>query len=172
MKLKGKKVAILVENNYQEMEFYYPYYRLLEEGAEVIVVGSGRDVYTSKNGYPARQTVTAGEVAASDVDGVIVPGGYAPDIMRTNDEMVKLVREAFDGGKVVAAICHAGWMLASAGVLAGKKATAVRAIRDDMVNAGCEFLDQEVMRDGNLITSRTPPDLPAFMRETIAALDA
>ncbi len=171
MRLKGKKVAILIENNYQEMEFYYPFYRLQEEGAEVVVVGSGKDIYTSKFGYPARQTVSADNTSAKGLDGIIVPGGYAPDIMRTNQHMVDLVKQVSEQGGVVAAICHAGWMLASADVLRGKKATGVRAIRDDMVNAGCQFVDQEVVRDGNLITSRTPPDLPAFMREVISAIE-
>jgi len=101
---------------------------------------------------------------------VVVPGGYAPDLMRRYPAMVKLVREAFEQGKVVAAICHAGWMLASAGVLKGKRATCVPAIKDDVINAGATYVDAEVMRDGNLITSRMPSDLPAFCRTIIEAL--
>jgi protease I len=112
----------------------------------------------------------AEEVKAADFDAVIIPGGYAPDHMRRNKAMVDLVREAVQQKKIVAAICHAGWMLASAGVLRGRKATCYIAIKDDVVNAGAEYLDQEVVRDGNLITSRFPADLPAFCRTIIAAL--
>lgn len=170
MKLKGKKVAVLIENNYQELEFWYPFHRLREEGAEVVVVGTGRDGYTSKFGYPAKEDVTASGVDPKSLDAVVIPGGYAPDLMRVDKGMVDLVRGAYEEGKVVAAICHAGWVLVSADILKGKKATAVKMIRDDMVNAGCEFVDAEVVRDGNLITSRVPTDLPAFMREIISAL--
>ena len=170
MKLKGKKVAILLENNYQELEFWYPFYRLKEEGAEVVVAGVGREAYASKYGYPAREDVKASDLDPGSVDAVVIPGGYAPDLMRVDEGMINLVRGAHEAGKVVAAICHAGWVLVSAGVLKGKKATGVRMIKDDMVNAGCEFLDQEVVRDGNLITSRIPVDLPAFCREIIDAL--
>jgi protease I len=169
--LQGKRVAILAENMYQELELWYPLLRLREAGAETFIVGSGSaDTYTSKNGYPVQVDVVADQVHAADVDAVIIPGGYAPDLMRRYPAMVKLVREAFEQGKVVAAICHAGWMLASAGVLKGKKATCVPAIKDDVVNAGAEYVDAEVVRDGNLVTSRVPSDLPAFCRTIINAL--
>src|SRR6266581_8165629 len=124
MSLKGKRVAILAENNYQEMELWVPYYRLKEEGAEVKVVGAGgAKSYASKTGYPVNVDAQADQVSAVEFDAVVVPGGYAPDMMRRHESMVKLVREASQQGKVVAAICHAGWMLVSAGVLKGKKAT-------------------------------------------------
>ncbi len=106
----------------------------------------------------------------ADYDGIIIPGGYAPDLMRRFPPMVKLVRDAHDQGKVIGAICHAGWMLVSAGILKGKKATCFFAIRDDLINAGANYIDQDVVRDGNLITSRMPDDLPAFCREIILAL--
>lgn len=171
MRLKGKKVLVLAENQYQDMELWVPYYRLKEEGAEVTVVGSGSArSYTSKYGYPVEVQKEAKEIDVSGYDGVVVPGGYAPDMMRRYPEMVRIVREAYDKGKVVAAICHAGWMLASAGILKGKKATGFFAIKDDMVNAGANYVDAEVVRDGNLITSRKPDDLPAFCREMIQAL--
>ena len=171
MKIQGKRVALLVEDLYQDQEVWYPFYRLKEEGAEVVVVGSGSaKTYTSKHGYPIDADQAASEVSAADFDGVIIPGGYAPDLMRRYSAMVDLVREAFEGGKVVAAICHAGWMLASAGVLKGKQATCFFAIKDDIVNAGATYLDHEVVQDGNLITSRVPGDLPAFCRTIIAAL--
>lgn len=171
MELEGKRVAVLAENMYQELEVWYPLLRLREAGAETFVVGTGSAAtYTSKMGYPVQVDVTADQVSAADVDAVVVPGGYAPDLMRRYPAMVDLVRQAFDQGKVVAAICHAGWMLASAGVLKGKKATCFFAIKDDVINAGATYVDAEVVRDGNLITSRMPSDLPAFCREIIAAL--
>jgi protease I len=171
MKLAGKRIAILAENMYQEMELWVPYYRLREEGADVKIVGAGgAKSYTSKHGYPVNVDVQAEQVKAVEFDAVVVPGGYAPDMMRRHDSMVKLVREAAQQGKVVAAICHAGWMLASAGVVKGKKVTSFFSIKDDMVNAGGEWFDREVVMDGNLITSRKPDDLPAFCREIVRAL--
>jgi protease I len=135
------------------------------------VVGSGgAKGYTSKHGYPVSVDVQAEQTNAAEYDAVVVPGGFAPDLMRRSPAMVKLVREAFTGGKVVAAICHAGWMPASAGILKGKRATSFFSIKDDMVNAGATWVDQEVVVDGNLITSRKPDDLPAFCREIVKAL--
>jgi len=134
-------------------------------------VGTGSsDTYTGKHGYPVKVNTTADKVRAEDFDSVVVPGGYAPDYMRRYPAVLKLVRDAFDQGKVVAAICHAGWVLASAGILKGKRAACYHAIRDDIVNAGAEYINTEVVRDGNLVTSRKPDDLPAFMREVIEAL--
>jgi protease I len=171
MRLKGKKIVILIENNYQDLEFWVPYYRLKEEGVEVTVVGSGSSrTYTSKNGYPVEAEREAKDIDIAKFDGVIIPGGYAPDLMRRYPDMVRIVREAHQKGKVISAICHAGWMLVSAGILKGKKATGFFSIKDDLVNAGADYVDAEVVRDGNLITSRKPDDLPAFCRETIEAL--
>jgi protease I len=171
MKLAGKRIAILAENLYQEMELWVPYYRLREEGAEVRVVGAGGATsYASKHGYPVNVDVQAEQVKAVEFDAVVVPGGYAPDLMRRHPAMVGLVREAVQQGKVVAAICHAGWMLASAGVLKGRRATSFFSIKDDMVNAGAQWVDAEVVVDGTLITSRKPDDLPAFCRAIVAAL--
>jgi protease I len=172
VELEGKRVAVLAENNYQELELWYPLLRLREAGAETFVVGTGSaSTYKSKGGYPVNVDLEAGEVSANDIDAVIVPGGYAPDLMRRYEDVLRLVRDAFDQGKVVAAICHAGWVLASAGVLKGKQATCVPAIKDDVVNAGATYLDAEVVRDGNLITSRVPSDLPAFCRMIIRSLN-
>jgi len=171
MRLKGKKVVLLAENNYEDLELWVPYYRLKEEGAEVTIVGTGSSqTYTSKHGYPVEVNKEAKEIDMSKYDGVVIPGGYAPDMMRRFPEMVKIVREADQKGKIIAAICHAGWMLVSAGILKGKKVTGVSAIKDDLVNAGANYVDEEVVRDGNLITSRKPGDLPAFCREVIKAL--
>ena len=171
MQLKGKRVAILAENLYQEMELWVPYYRMKEEGAVVQVVGTGgAQSYTSKHGYPVSVDVQAEQVNALEYDAVIIPGGFAPDLMRRSPAMVTLVREAAKSGKVVAAICHAGWMPASAGILRGKRATSFFSIKDDMVNAGATWVDQEVVVDGTLITSRKPDDMPAFCRAIVAAL--
>lgn len=172
MSLTGKRVAILAENNYQELELWYPLLRLREEGAEVKVIGTGSaETYTSKHGYPVTVDAAADEVEAADFDAVIVPGGYAPDLLRRYEAVLKLVLEAHQQGKVVAAICHAGWVLISAGILKGRKVTCVSAIKDDVINAGATYVDQEVVQDGNIITSRVPTDLPAFCRTIIAALE-
>ena len=171
MQLTGKKVFILVETTYNDLEFWYPYYRLKEAGAEVQIVGPmGGVVYNGKAGLPAKTDIGMADVSAVDCDGVIIPGGYAPDHMRRHPAMVKLVRECVKQDKVVAAICHAGWMLASADILRGRTITSFFAIKDDMVHAGAAWVDKEVVVDGNLITSRTPDDLPAFMRSIIERL--
>jgi protease I len=171
MELEGKKVVIPVETMYNEFEFWYPYYRLKEAGAEVVVVGSGSaEEYTAKSGLPVKVDTSADQVSAADFDGIVIPGGYAPDHMRRYPAMVNLVKDIFEQGKVVAAICHAGWMLASAEVVQGRKLTSFFAIKDDLIHAGGNLVDDEVVIDGNLITSRTPNDLPAFMRAVIAAL--
>lgn len=171
MKLKGKTAALLVEDIYNEFEVWIPYYRLKEEGVVVTVVGSGTaSLYHGKLGIPVHVDKNAADVKASDFDAVIIPGGYAPDKMRLHPEMVGLVRDAFNLGKVVACICHGGWMLASAGILKGKRATSYIAIKDDMVNAGALWEDSEMVRDGNLITSRKPEDLPAFCRTLVQAM--
>lgn len=172
MDLKGKHFAVLVEDQYEDQELWYPLLRLREAGAAVTVVGpeSGK-TYASKHGYPANSDKAASEVSGDDFDGVIIPGGYAPDRMRRHESMVALVRDAHQLGGIVAAICHAGWMLCSAGLLKGKEVTSFSAIKDDMTNAGANWVDREVVQDGNLITSRTPDDLPVFLRTIIASCE-
>ena len=171
MELTGKRVAVLAEDFYEDLELWYPLLRLREAGAETFVVGTGtKEEYSSKYGHPVKVDLTADQVSAAEVNAIVVPGGYAPDKMRRYPAVLNLVRDAFEQGKVVAAICHAGWVLVSAGILKGKRVTSVSAIKDDMANAGAIWLNEEVVRDGNLITSRTPADLPAFCRTIIAAL--
>jgi protease I len=171
MSLSAKRVVVLAENLYEDLELWYPLLRLRGVGMEVQVVGTGSSsTYTSKHGYPVAVDASADEIKADQVDAIVVPGGYAPDRLRRYPAVLKLVREAFEQGKVVAAICHAGWVLVSAGILNGRKVTSFFAIKDDMVNAGAEWVNEEVVQDGNLITSRTPSDLPAFTDAIIAAL--
>jgi protease I len=171
MELKGKRVVIPAEDMYNEFELWYPYYRLLEAGAEVTLVGSGRtDTFKSKSGLPVTVDTSADKVSADDFDGMVIPGGYAPDHMRRYPAMVDLVKNIFNQGKPVAAICHAGWMLCSADVVKGKTLTSFFAIKDDLINAGADWVDKDVVVDGNLITSRTPDDLPVFMRAVVKAL--
>ncbi len=173
MSLKDKKIVILVEDQYQDQEVWYPYFRLKEEGAQVIVAGTGKkSVYKSKHGYEIVAETDAGKIKASDVDGVIVPGGYAPDMLRRYGFVNKLVADVFKQGKLVASICHGQWVLCSAGILKGKNATCFFAIKDDVVNAGAKYSDQEVVVDGNLVTSRCPDDLPAFMQACLKILNA
>jgi protease I len=171
MELQGKRIAILAENNYQELELWYPLLRFREAGAEVRVVGMpGVAEYHSKHGYPVKVDVAADAVTPDDFDAVIIPGGYAPDLMRRHAPMLALVRGVFERGGIVGMICHAAWVGISAGIVRGKRATCVSAIKDDLINAGAHYVDAEVVRDGNLITSRVPGDLPAFCRTIIAAL--
>jgi protease I len=172
MNLKGKRVAILVEKFYEDLELWYPYYRLKEAGCEVLLVGpKAGETYASKHGYPCKSEIAAADVTADKVDGVIVPGGYSPDHMRRCKPMVDLVTEAAKTGKVLAAICHGPWMLCSTkGALKGRRATGFFAVRDDVENAGMIWEDAPCVRDGNLVTSRTPADLPEFMQGILAAL--
>ncbi len=173
MALNGMKVAVFAENMYQELELWYPVLRFKEAGAQVTVVGPEKGAtYTSKHGYPVTSDAAASDVKGGDFDAVIVPGGYAPDYMRTKPDMLRIVREANSAGRIVAAICHAGWVLASADVVRGKRLTCVPNIKDDMIHAGANYVDEEAVQDGNLITSRRPGDLPAFCRTIIAALEA
>ncbi len=166
-----KKIAVLIEDNYQVLEVWYPYLRLREAGFETVFVGTGKKKkYDSKEGYPAEEELSIKEAKASDFDGVVIPGGYAPDILRRYSEINIFVRKMNDEGKLIAAICHAGSVLVSADILRGKKATCFFAIKDDIVNAGANFIDKEVVVDGNLVTSRNPYDLPSFCREIIRFL--
>lgn len=163
-------VAILVAEQYQDQEVWYPYYRLKEAGARVVTIGPERKSYPSKHGYPITADLAVAQANSAEYDGVIVPGGFAPDFMRREPRMSQFVRAACDRGAVIAAICHGAWLLCSADILRGKTATCFFAIKDDVVNAGATYVDRDVVRDGNLITSRTPEDLPAFMKAFLDAL--
>ena len=148
MGIAEKKIIIPIETMFNDQEFWYPYYRLQEAGYQVTVVGSGTaDSYTGKAGTVKKVDAAADGVSAGDYDGIVIPGGYAPDHMRRYPAMVQLVKDTFQRGKLVAAICHAGWMLASAGVLKGRRVTSYYAIKDDLVNAGADWVDEPVVVD-------------------------
>ena len=171
MELQGKRAAVLVEQLYQELEVWYPVYRLREAGCEVVLVGpeAGQN-YPSKLGYPAKSDVAARDISADEFDLVVIPGGYAPDHMRRHEAMIRFVSNMAEQQKVIASICHGAWVLCSTQALKGKKATCFFAVKDDVINAGGKYVDAEVVRDGNLITSRKPDDLPAFMKAVMQAL--
>lgn len=166
-----KRIAVLIEDHYQVLEAWYPYLYLRGEYFETVFVGPGRaKAYSSKEGYPVEEELPIDQANPEDFDAVVIPGGYAPDMMRRHPAMIDFVKAMDAGGKVVAAICHGPWMAASAGILAGRKATSYFAIKDDVTNAGATWLDQEVVVDRNLITSRHPYDLPAFCKQILEAL--
>ncbi|MCS4504505.1 type 1 glutamine amidotransferase [Arhodomonas aquaeolei] len=166
--LAGKRVCLLAEDEFEDIELLYPLHRFAEESAEVIVVGPRKATYTGKHGCTVEAHIASAEAASQDFDIVVVPGGYAPDRMRRHREMLEIVRRADTEGHVVAAICHAPWVLISARVVADRQLTGFWSIRDDLVNAGARYVDEPVVTDGNLVTSRHPPDLGAFCRAIIA----
>ena len=170
MELANTQIAILVEDDYQELELHYPRLRFIEAGATVKLLGTGKKSYTSEIGYPAPIDDDVSDVDPNDFDAVIIPGGMAPEKMRRNRAMVDFVRSMDNLGKPVAWICHAGSMAISADIIRNRRVTSFESIRDDMVNAGGIWLDEDVVVDDNLISSRTPPDLPAFCRAIIEVL--
>jgi protease I len=191
-KLTGKKVVIIVAHEFEDVELLYPVLRLSEEGAEIVVVPvceglhprphvEGKPV-TGRFGHPVPIPVMAEgnrysvssveELSAAEIDCLLFPGGYSPDVLRLHAETLELVRECHRQGKLLAAICHGPWILISAGVMGGKRATGYAAVRDDLTNAGADFVDVPAVRDDNIITGRVPDDLPEFCREIIKALSA
>ena len=169
--MNKKKIVILCEDLYEENELWYPYYRLLENGCEVTLVGTKKTEYIGKNGMPVKVGKLISEIKSEEIDGVIIPGGYAPDRLRRFQEVNDLVKNLFESKKLVASICHGPWVLVSARILAGRTVTCFSSIRDDVVNAGAVYVDEAVVEDGNLITSRTPADLPVFLKSIIAFLE-
>ncbi len=169
--MAGKRIAVLVDEMYQVTEVWYPYYRLIEAGFEVnLVAAEAQKEYHSKEGYPCVSEVAASQADPGQYDCMIVPGGFAPDYMRRSTDVIDFANGMVNAGKVIAAICHGGWLLCSTNIYKGKKATCFMAIKDDIKNAGADYMDAECVVDGNLITSRKPDDLPAFCKAIIAAL--
>jgi len=168
---RGKKILILTADHYEDMELWYPKIRMKEAGYDVVVAAKEKRSYKGKNGYPVDADLSLEDVDPNDYAAVIIPGGYAPDIMRRYERLLHIVKTIFDAGKPVAAICHAAWVPISAKIVKGKKMTCVAAVKDDVINAGAEYLDQEVVVDGNLISSRYPDDLPAFCKAILAAIE-
>lgn len=170
---KTISVAVLAENIYEDLEAWYPILRLREAGVKVTIIGPEKGVtYTSKHGYPLKSEMGIKSARAARFDGVVIPGGYAPDKMRRDKAMVTFVQDIHKKGGLVASICHGPWLMAEADILRGRKVTCVTAIKTDLVNAGATYQNKEVVIDGNLITSRTPPDLPAMMRACLEFLGA
>lgn len=166
-RLTGKKILFFVEDLYEDLELWYPRIRLKEEGATTVVAGPEKKLYRGKNGYPCRADAPIDEVKSNEFDGLVIPGGYAPDKLRRHQAVLDLTREFHEAGKPIAFICHAGWVPISARIIKGKNVTCVRAIKDDVENAGATYHDKPVVVDGNLISSRTPEDLPEFSRAII-----
>lgn len=171
MRLKGKKVLSLVHHDFEDLELWYPILRLREEGAIVELVGEkAGETYIGKYGVPADADYAFGDVNAGDYDAILVPGGWAPDKLRRFPEVIEMVQHMEKNKKPIGQICHAGWVLVSAKVLDGKKVTSTPGIKDDMENAGATWIDEPVVVDGHLVSSRRPPDLPEYMREFVAVL--
>jgi len=171
MSLKGRRVLIFVEDGYEDLEFWYPRLRLIEEGAEVLVSAESKGIYRSKHGYEAEAEVRVAELNPNDFDCIIIPGGVScPDRLRRHKEVLSFVKGMSEKGGVVAAICHGPWVLISAEIVRGRRMTSYFSIRDDVENAGAEYVDRSVVVDGNLITSRSPEDLPDFCRAIINVL--
>jgi protease I len=170
MKLGGKRIAYLVDEGFEDLEFWVPLMRLQEEGATVTVIGPQVKPFVGKHCLQATPDVAAKDVRQEDFDALVVPGGWAPDKLRRSPEVLELVRGIYQQDKIVAAICHAGSVLISAGIVKGRKATGSEGIKDDLVNAGAEWVDEAAFRDGNLVWGRVVKDIPDFCRELILAL--
>lgn len=170
-RLDGRTILILAGPQYEDLELWYPKIRLEEEGARTVVAGIGEATYHGKHGYPCTVDAHVDDLSAAAFDALVIPGGFAPDKLRRVPRVLALTREIFEAGKPVAFICHAGWVPISARIVRGRRGTSVGAIRDDLENAGLIWEDSAVVVDGNLISSRTPADLPAFCGAIIRALN-
>ncbi len=172
--IEGKRIAIMVEQDFEDSELVEPMKAIKDAGGVVTIVGSGsqRSYWGKRRDTNIKADTSADQVRAEDFDAVIVPGGYAPDKMRLHQSMIDLVKKAHDLGKVVAAVCHGPQLLISAGIVRGRRVTSWPSVEIDLRNAGAEWVDQAVVRDGNLITSRKPADLPAFSKAVMEALNS
>jgi protease I len=170
-RLSDRKIAVLLDEGFEDLEFWVTVMRLREEGADVIVVSmqAGKR-YRGKNALSASSDVAAKDVSADDFDAVVVPGGWAPDKLRRYEEITSLIRKTYDQGKIVGLICHAGLVGISAGIIDGHRATGSLGIKDDLVNAGATWIDEPALRDGNIVWGRVVEDIPAFCRELVDAI--
>jgi protease I len=170
--MRGKKVLELAADLFEDSELLYPKLRLTEEGAEVTLASMDGQPVTGKKGHgPLPADTSVEDVKEADFDALVIPGGFAPDAFRVNEAVLELVRAFDSAGKPIAFICHAGWVPISAGIIKGRRATSYIAIKDDMVNAGCDWVDEETVVDGNLISARHPGDLGPWCKAIIAALE-
>lgn len=167
------KIAFVMDNLFEDSEFRFPYDRANEAGHETTIIGLEKN--KELEGKKGKEKVTTDEaisdVSPDDFDGLVIPGGYSPDLIRGDEKIVSFVRSMFEGNKPVAAICHAGWLLAEADIAKGKTLTSWPSIKTDLINAGAEWVDQEVVEDGNLITSRKPDDLEAFSKTFLSQIE-
>jgi protease I len=170
MQLQGRRVIALVEADYEDLEHWYPVLRLREEGAEVVVAGLGERTYTGKHGVPCEVDTDVDQLDMADFDALLVVGGWAPDKLRRSEQVLKLTRDCDAQGKTLGMICHGGWVPASAGVLKGRTVTCTPGIKDDVMNAGATYVDEECVVDGNIVSARRPPDLPAYGAALVKAL--
>jgi protease I len=163
---------ILVGPEYEDLEVWYPKLRVEEAGYATLIAGIGQQSYAGKHGYPCHVDVHIKEVNAGKLVGLLAPGGWAPDKIRRDTDVLRVVRQVHEAGKVVGTICHGPWILISAGIVKGRRMTSTVGIRDDLVNAGADWVDEPVVIDGNIISSRVPRDLPLFGRELVRLLDS
>lgn len=170
--LTGKTIGILVAGEYEDLEFWVPYMRMIESGAKVKVIApKGGEIYASKSkGLTVKSDISSREVTAGQLDALLVPGGWAPDKLRRDPYILQLVRDMHAAGKIMGFICHAGWVAASAGICRGRRVTGSTGIKDDMENAGAVWVDEPAFRDGNLVWGRVVADIPDYCRELIKAL--
>lgn len=171
--LKSRRILVFVDDVYEDLELWYPKLRLQEAGAEVVVAGpKAGEVYSGKHGYPCRSDAAIGEMRSADFSGVVLPGGFMPDKLRRDPRVLELVREFSAASKLVAAICHGGWIAISAGVYRGVRVTGSPGIKDDLINAGAHWEDAAVVVDRHFVSSRKPDDLPEFCRSILQVLGA
>jgi len=170
MRLSGKRIAVLVGPGVEDLEYYVPYMRLQEEGAEVVGAGINLEPVTGKNGLKITPDVIVESLKSDNLHGLVIPGGWAPDKLRRYKAVTDLVKEMDTAGKVIGVICHGGLVPISAGILKGRRATGSKGIKDDLVNAGATWVDEPAFRDGNLVWGRVVADIPDFCRELVAAL--
>lgn len=172
MRLKDKKILTVIENDFEDSEFIYPHYRLQEEGAVCHIAGKEAEkTFTGKHGVPVVSDFSFEQVRIEDYDAILVPGGWAPDKLRRYEEVLEMIKFMDENKRIIGQICHAGWVLISADILKGVRVTSTPGIKDDMINAGAEWHNEEIITDGHIVSSRRPPDLPAYGRALVEAIE-